>query len=320
MCQKCQRETEWLSKPEYFCSRHECGRLLPNATEPGICDECKKLKSEAKTVVICKTCGKKPAINGKEICIGCSIRAGRKKKEALQKTIRAELRPGAKPCRHCGKVDKLPARGLCWSCYESTEIRAKYDKLAKPASRKSAPKTGAEKTNVTPAPASSAADTIHARPMPTLNTPSVVAAFRNIVEVKILHPAAKMPEYKTPGAAGFDLCATSSRLVRPGESERFLLGLAFAIPEGFEVQIRPRSGLSFNTPLMAKNTIGTIDSDYRGEIAFILYNTGKEPVYIEAGDRICQGVLARVPRADFMLVDELSETDRGAGGFGSTGK
>ena len=140
------------------------------------------------------------------------------------------------------------------------------------------------------------------------------------IEVKLLHPVAKMPEYKTPGAAGFDLCTTTCGLIRPGESVKFELGIAVAIPEGYEMQIRPRSGLSFNTPLMAKNTVGTIDSDYRGELAFILYNTGKEPVYVEAGDRICQGVLARVPRADFLLVDKLSETYRGAGGFGSTGR
>ena len=140
------------------------------------------------------------------------------------------------------------------------------------------------------------------------------------VQVKLLHPAAKMPEYKTVGASGFDLCSMTAGVIHPGETVGFELGIALAIPEGFEVQIRPRSGLSFTTPLIAKNTIGTIDSDYRGEIKFALYNTGTEPVYIEAGDRICQGVLARVPKAIFTIVDELSTTERGGKGFGSTGK
>lgn len=165
-----------------------------------------------------------------------------------------------------------------------------------------------------------AADTIHARPA-EVKADEPVTPCDAIVQVKLLHHDAKVPEYKTAGAAGFDLCSvTDGRLIRPGETAIFHLGIAFAIPEGFEIQIRPRSGLSFNGPLMAKNTIGTIDSDYRGEIAFALYNTGDEPAFIDKGDRICQGVLARVPRAGFMLVDELPATARGKNGFGSTGK
>lgn len=140
-----------------------------------------------------------------------------------------------------------------------------------------------------------------------------------VLQVKLLHPAAKVPEYKTPGAAGFDLCSCEDGLIHAGQFKSFSLGLAFAIPEGYEIQIRPRSGLSFNTPLMAKNTIGTIDSDYRGEVKMALYNAGYEPIQIKTGDRICQGVLALAPRAEFMLVDELPETERGVNGFGSTG-
>ncbi len=143
---------------------------------------------------------------------------------------------------------------------------------------------------------------------------------KTIVKVKLLHPAAKMPEYKTPGAAGFDLCACEQVIIHPGRYSRVRLGIAFEIPAGFEIQIRPRSGLSFKTGLIAKNTIGTIDSDYRGEVAYCLLNTDDSPVEIEIGDRVCQGVLQRVPQAQFMLVDELSETDRGVGGFGSTGR
>lgn len=140
------------------------------------------------------------------------------------------------------------------------------------------------------------------------------------VKIKLLHPSAKIPEYKFTGDAGFDLCTTTCGVIHPGKSVAFGLGIAMAIPEGFELQVRPRSGLSFNTPLMAKNTIGTIDSGYSGEICFALHNTGDEPVYVEAGDRICQGVLSRVPRASFELVDNLPATERGNKGFGSTGK
>jgi dUTP pyrophosphatase len=140
-----------------------------------------------------------------------------------------------------------------------------------------------------------------------------------LIKVKRFHPSARIPEYKTAGAAGFDLRAMSCGVIHPGKSTAFELGLGFEIPEGFEIQIRPRSGLSFDTPLMAKNTVGTVDSDYRGEVRMLLYNTGDKPCHIAAGDRICQGVLARVPRAEFVEVEELAKTERGTRGFGSTG-
>ncbi len=97
-------------------------------------------------------------------------------------------------------------------------------------------------------------------------------------------------------------------------------GLAMAIPAGFELQIRPRSGLAAKQSLTVLNSPGTIDSDYRGEIKVILHNAGTVSQFVEVGDRICQAVLSRVPQAVFSVVDELDETDRGDGGFGSTGK
>ena len=140
------------------------------------------------------------------------------------------------------------------------------------------------------------------------------------INVKRTHPEAKLPAYKTDGAAGFDLHSIEGAILSPGEMKSFKLGLAFEIPEGYEIQIRPRSGLSFDTGLIAKNTIGTIDSDYRGEIAMCLMNIGLEPEEINPGDRICQGILKEVPKAKFYEVKELSDSKRGEAGFGSTGK
>lgn len=143
---------------------------------------------------------------------------------------------------------------------------------------------------------------------------------KQIVKVKLLHPLAIMPEYKTSGASGFDLHACQAITIHPGEHEIIRLGIAFEVPDGYEIQIRPRSGMSFNTSLIAKNTIGTIDSDYRGEVSYCLLNVGDLPCFIDAGERVCQAVLCQVPKAFLMLVDELSDTERGSGGFGSTGK
>jgi dUTP pyrophosphatase len=139
------------------------------------------------------------------------------------------------------------------------------------------------------------------------------------VKVKKLHKDAVIPEYKTPGAAGFDLRATAPVLIAPDCWAKVPLGLAFEIPEGYEIQIRPRSGLSFKTGLIAKNTIGTIDSDYRGEVCACLHNLGQETIGLAVGERVCQGVLKEVPRAIFTEAQELTDTKRGAGGFGSTG-
>ncbi len=140
-------------------------------------------------------------------------------------------------------------------------------------------------------------------------------------------PAVPLPDYATAGAAGADLranLATADRArgltVAPGARVLVPTGLAMAIPEGFELQIRPRSGLALRHGITLANAPGTIDSDYRGEVGVILLNTGSEPVVIGHGDRIAQAVLAPVVRAAFALVETLEATARGAGGFGSTGR
>ena len=132
-----------------------------------------------------------------------------------------------------------------------------------------------------------------------------------------------LPAYETVGAAGMDLRAAvadgSPVTLRPGARDMIPTGLAMAIPQGFEVQIRPRSGLAAKAGVTCLNTPGTIDSDYRGEVKVILANLGDTPVPIARGDRIAQLVPAPVQRATFSVVDSLDETARGAGGFGSTG-
>jgi dUTP pyrophosphatase len=139
------------------------------------------------------------------------------------------------------------------------------------------------------------------------------------IKVKKLHSKAVIPEYKSAGAAGFDIASVEEITLYRNQSANIRTGLAFEIPPGYELQIRPRSGLSAKTGLIAKNTIGTIDSDYRGEVMVCLHNLGKE-YKICAGDRIAQGVVKKVDRFDIIEVDELSDTERGTGGFGSTGK
>jgi len=134
-------------------------------------------------------------------------------------------------------------------------------------------------------------------------------------------PGAVVPEYKTPGAAGCDICACLDTCVvlAPGERRLIPTGISVAIPAGFEIQVRPRSGLALKSGIGIVNSPGTIDSDYRGEIGVLLINHGAEPFTVSNGDRIAQLVLARVERASFRSVDGLDQTTRGAGGYGSTG-
>lgn len=145
------------------------------------------------------------------------------------------------------------------------------------------------------------------------------------VDVRVLRlPHAEdlpLPVYATGGAAGADLCAAvdGEVVIGPGSREAVPTGLVLEIPEGFEAQVRPRSGLAIRQGLTIVNAPGTIDSDYRGELKVLLVNLGAEPVVITRGDRIAQMVVAPVTRADFVETDELSASDRGAGGFGSTG-
>jgi len=130
-----------------------------------------------------------------------------------------------------------------------------------------------------------------------------------------------LPTYKTKGAAAFDLHAalTHRVTIRPGQQALIPTGLILAIPEGFEGQVRPRSGLALKQGLSITNSPGTIDSDFRGEIGVILINFGQEEIEIGPLDRIAQMAIAPVVQAEFELVDKLDETARGSGGFGSTG-
>jgi dUTP pyrophosphatase len=129
-----------------------------------------------------------------------------------------------------------------------------------------------------------------------------------------------VPCYATPGAAGLDVVAAEELTLAPGERHAVATGFAIAIPHGFEVQVRPRSGLALKHGITCLNTPGTIDEDYRGEVKVILANLGSEPFEVRRGERIAQLVPAPVLKAGFREVDELSETSRGAGGFGSTGQ
>lgn len=129
----------------------------------------------------------------------------------------------------------------------------------------------------------------------------------------------ELPEYASEGAAGMDVLAAEDVTLAPGARHGVATGLAVAIPPGFEIQVRPRSGLALKHGISVPNAPGTIDSDYRGEVKVILINHGSEPFEVRRGDRIAQLVLAPVTRADWLPVDELDETARGEGGFGSTG-
>ncbi len=130
-----------------------------------------------------------------------------------------------------------------------------------------------------------------------------------------------LPQYETAGSAGADLRAhiSSSVTINPGEHALINTGLYPEIPSGYEIQVRPRSGLAFKKGITVLNTPGTVDSDYRGEICVNLMNLGSEPFTVHDGDRIAQAVVAPVIQASFLETDTLSETERGEGGFGSTG-
>ena len=128
-----------------------------------------------------------------------------------------------------------------------------------------------------------------------------------------------LPAYATAGAAGMDVVSAEDVTIAPGTRHAVATGLAMAIPEGFEIQVRPRSGLALKHGITVPNTPGTIDSDYRGELKVILINHGSDDFAIRRGDRVAQLVLAPVTRASWLEVETLDETARGTGGFGSTG-
>jgi len=145
------------------------------------------------------------------------------------------------------------------------------------------------------------------------------------IKIKKLRSDVEIPTYATSGAAGFDLRASQDATIYPNGTAFIGTGLAFEIPEGYEMQIRPRSGMSAKTKVRVANSPGTIDSDYRGEVKIILdniydKNTGNMDAYtIRKGDRIAQGVICPVLQVEFEEVEELDETERGEGGLGSTG-
>ena len=144
----------------------------------------------------------------------------------------------------------------------------------------------------------------------------------NVLVKKWSHFKGDLPAYQSQGASGFDVRAqiNETLTLNPGERAMIPTGLSFEIPLGYEIQSRPRSGWAAREGLTVLNTPGTIDADYRGEVKIILINLGKEPVTVKDQDRIAQLVIAPVILGDFKLVEELGETERGAGGFGSTGR
>ncbi|GGD58764.1 dUTP diphosphatase [Erythrobacter arachoides] len=148
-----------------------------------------------------------------------------------------------------------------------------------------------------------------------------VAPRRVAVQIKRLPhgEGLALPVYATAGAAGMDVVSAVAATIRPGERHAVATGFALAIPDGFEIQVRPRSGLALKHGITVPNAPGTIDSDYRGELKVILINHGPDPFVIERGDRVAQLVLAPVTQAAWNEVEDLADTARGAGGFGSTG-
>ena len=140
--------------------------------------------------------------------------------------------------------------------------------------------------------------------------------------IKRLSNNVTLPKYETQGSSGLDLAANIEKQIeiQPGKSKIIPTGIAISIPKNFEIQIRPRSGLAAKNNITVLNTPGTIDSDYRGEIKVILINLGKDDFVIKNGDRIAQMVICPVIKTEFEIVDELPNTPRGLGGFGSTGK
>jgi dUTP pyrophosphatase len=139
------------------------------------------------------------------------------------------------------------------------------------------------------------------------------------IEIKKLHENAKIPQYQTVQSAGFDLVSIEDITIKPNQRVLIGTGLAMAIEDGFELQIRPRSGLAYKNGITVLNSPGTIDSDYRGEIKVLLINHSEDDFNIKTGDRIAQAVVQKVYQASFEIVEELDQTVRGSGGFGSTG-
>ncbi len=139
------------------------------------------------------------------------------------------------------------------------------------------------------------------------------------IKILKLDASATIPQYSHPGDAGLDLFSIAEQTILPGEAQLIPTGIAVALPAGTEAQIRPRSGLALKHSITVLNSPGTIDAGYRGEIGVILINHGKKPFQVLPGMKIAQMVIASVITADIATVDNLSQTSRGEGGFGSTG-
>lgn len=141
-----------------------------------------------------------------------------------------------------------------------------------------------------------------------------------VLKIKRVGPEVKLPFYATAGSCCFDICATSAGIVEPNRSMVFHTGLVVEVPTGFSLKLYSRSGHGFKDDVSLANCVGVIDSDYRGELMVKLRNDKDTPFAVNIGDRIVQGELQPVYRTDFQVVDDLTDTARGAGGFGSTGK
>jgi dUTP pyrophosphatase len=145
-----------------------------------------------------------------------------------------------------------------------------------------------------------------------------------MIEIKLFRLAhgegLPVPRYASEDAVGLDVSAAEELTLQPGDRHAVATGFAIEIPRGYEVQVRPRSGLAIKHGITCLNTPGTIDSDYRGEVKVILVNLGQQPFEVRRGERIAQLVPAPVLRADFVEAGELGDTQRGSGGFGSTGR
>ena len=141
-----------------------------------------------------------------------------------------------------------------------------------------------------------------------------------ILKFKSLSEHFGLPKKAYPSDAGVDMRACEQVVLEPGDIKAVSLGCSIEIPDGFEIQVRPRSGLALNHGITVHNSPGTIDSNYRGECKVILFNAGKKPFEVNINDRICQFVVMALPSVEIALSKSLSRTDRGDGGFGSTGK
>ncbi len=139
------------------------------------------------------------------------------------------------------------------------------------------------------------------------------------IKIQKIHPNALIPKYQTEGSSGFDLHAVENAIIKPHSVGLVKIGICLSLEVGYELQVRTRSGLALNHQVMVLNSPGTVDNDYRGEIKVILANLSDKDFTIQVGDRIAQGVVQKTYKAEFIECEQLDETLRGSGGFGSTG-